>query len=356
MLKKSSVAEQAASYLREELSRHRWKGLIPGRDKLARELGVHGSTVERALQQLEKEGLLETGGPGKARRIVESSQAPSRSASVSVCVLLYDPGDQVDDYILKLQYQLSGTGHRLSFAPRSMSELKFDPDRIAAMVKKQSADAWIVYSGSKAILERFIELPCPTFALFGRMSDLTIAGSGTDILAALRETVQLLHARGHRRIVMLTRTQLVQSGLGLTERTFIESLEQNDLPHSAYNLAEWDNTTAGLKQCLDKLFQVTPPTAIFVDDWMIHNAVQNYLIHERRLEDRNLCCIAMDYHPSFDWLQPQAPHFYWDPAAVVQRAVTWVRNVGRGKNPVQQKLLAAELRGREALTSVELSN
>ena len=352
MLEKHSVAEQAASYLRQELSRRRWQGRMPGRDKLARELGVHGSTVERALQQLEQEGLLEKSGPGKARRIVESNQAPARLPSLTVGVLLYDPGDQTDDYILKLQYELGAAGHRMSFAPRSMSELKFDPGRIAAMITKQAADAWIVYSGSKPILERLLELPCPVFALFGRMSDLPIAGSGTDILAALRETVEVLHSQGHRRIVMLTRTQLMTSGPGLTERTFIEALEQNDLPHSAYNLAEWDNTAAGLKQCLNRLFQLTPPTAIFVDDWMIHNAVQNYLIHEHRMDEQNLCCISMDYHPSFAWLQPHAPHFYWDPAAVVRHAVTWVRHIGRGRTPVSQKLVKAELRGRESLTWV----
>jgi len=344
MLERQSVSDQVASYLRGELKRKRWTGHMPGRDILARELGVHGSTVERALQQLEKEGLVKKSGQGKPRLIVASGKR--RASATSVCVLLYDAGDQADDYILSLQHHLDAAGHTLTFAPRSMSELKFDPDRIQSMARKQSADAWIVYSGSREILQKFVELPCPVFALFGRMSGLAIAGSGTDILTTLRETVRRLHQQGHRKIVMLTRAQLVESGLGLTERTFVEALEENDIPHGSYNLAGWDNTTHGLRQCLDKLFQVTPPTAILVDDWMIHNAVQNYLLHECGAERRKVCCISMEYHPSFSWYEPPVPHFYWDPDAVVRCAVGWLKKVGRGNNHViQQKLIKAEFRG-----------
>ncbi len=348
MLKILDVSEQVASYLREELKRQRWTGNMPGRDKLARELRVHGSTVERALQQLENEGLLKKSGQGKPRIIVQSGRSPSRATSV--CVLLYDAGDKNDDYILNLQYHLNAAEHSLTFAPQSMRELKFESRRIESMVKKQSADAWIVYSGSKEILQKFVHLQCPTFALFGRMSGLPIAGAGTDILTALRLTVQLLHRQGHRRIVMLTREQLVESGLGLTEQTFIEALENNNIQHSSYNLAGWDNTPNGLRQCLDRLFKLTPPTAIFVDDWMIHNAVQNYLFQIHGSDHRKVICISMEYHPSFSWYQPQVSYFYWDPVSVVQCAVTWLKNVSRGKNVIKQNLIKAEIRGNLTLT------
>lgn len=323
---------------------------MPGRDKLARDLKVHGSTVERALQLLESEGLLEKAGPGKPRLIVSSGKTATTASTV--CVLLYDVGDEADDYILKLQYHLGAAGHTLTFAPRTMCELKFDPDRIEAMIRKKSADVWIVYSGSQRILERFVQLSLPVFALFGRMSGLPIAGSGTDIQAALREAIQCLHEHGHRRIVMLTRTQLVESELGLTERTFVRELKEKNLPVSTYNLAVWDNTSSGLKHCLDKLFEVTPPTAILVDDWTIYNAVQNYLFYRRGVDRLKVSCISMDYHPSFSWYVPPALHFYWDPVDVVQAAVAWVKNVGRGKKPVAQKLIKAEFRGRELLTRV----
>lgn len=343
MLETQSVAEQAASHLRKQLRQQRWTGRMPGRDKLARELGVHGSTVERALRQLEHEGLLKTAGPGKPRMIVATGCLPAKASTA--CVLLYGSGDQTDDYILSLQQHLNEAKHKLSFAPRSMTELKFDPDRIEAMVHQQPADAWIVYSGSKEILQRFTQLRRPTFALFGRMSELPIAGAGTDILSALRDTVGRLHRLGHHKIVMLTRTQLVTSGPGLTERTFIGALEECGIPHGAYNLAEWDNTPTGLRQCLDKLFRVTPPTALFVDDWALHCAVQNYLLKVMGADHRKLNCISMDWHPSFAWCVPAVPHFHWSSDAVVKRAVSWLKGVSRGKPNTRQHMIKAEFRG-----------
>ena len=72
MFRVRSAVEQVATHLREELERNRWTDTMPGRDQLAHELGVHGTTVKRALEQLEREGILKSAGVGKARQIIKS--------------------------------------------------------------------------------------------------------------------------------------------------------------------------------------------------------------------------------------------------------------------------------------------
>lgn len=324
---------------------------MPGRDKLARELGVHGSTIERALKLLDDEGLVRNLGPGKPRQIVRTSD--SGSAVTTVCVLLYDAGDQADDYILNLQHHLGVAGHMLTFAPRTMLELKFNPSRIERMVKKESADAWIVYSGSQPVLERFVRLSIPTFSLFGRMNDLPIAGSGADIQPALAELVHELRGLGHSRIVMMTRSQFVEGGLGLTEKSFIRELKKNNLPVSTYNLAVWDNTPSGLANCLDRLFKVNPPTALLVDDWTIYHAVEHHLLRDQGVDGRDVLCVSMDPNPSFAWQQPEPVHFYWDPQAVVQPACEWLKSIAAGKVNVTQTMIRAELRGLATLARMK---
>ena len=64
-----SAAEQVAAHLREELQRGRWKGVMPGGDRLVKELGVGRDTIKEALKQLEREGLLESQGRRQQRRI-----------------------------------------------------------------------------------------------------------------------------------------------------------------------------------------------------------------------------------------------------------------------------------------------
>ena len=61
-----TIAEQVATHLRREVLRGVWSGEMPGANRLALELGIDDKTVEVALRQLEKEGLLV--GQGRGRR------------------------------------------------------------------------------------------------------------------------------------------------------------------------------------------------------------------------------------------------------------------------------------------------
>ena len=122
MLNRQSVSEQAAVVLREDLIKRRWTNYMPGRDKLAKELGVHGSTVERALDQLEKEGLLQSQGAGKRRLITVPDHLKQRG--MHVFIVLYEREDTLNNYILDLQYRLYAAGHTFSFAPKTMRELQ----------------------------------------------------------------------------------------------------------------------------------------------------------------------------------------------------------------------------------------
>ncbi len=324
---------------------------MPGRDKLAKELRVHGSTVERALAQLEREGLLEGQGPGKRRRI---TLAKKKSApGTTVALVLYERADASNNYILDLQNRLYAAGHTLTFAAKSMRDLKFDPERIEAMVKETRADAFIILAGPRAVLERLSNHSAPVFALFGRMQDLPIAGTGPDKMPALRETIERLYKNKHRRIVMLTRGETDKSKHKVIERVFVEELMKWNIPHGNYNLPEWENSPAGLNQCLTSLFQLTPPSAILVDDWMLMFGVQSFLARTQGRATRTAVCICTDHHPCFNWCQPGVPHFYWDPQAVVQRVYRWVNNIARGRDDRKQSRIRAELVNSHALTVAE---
>ena len=65
-LRISSGGEQVAAHLREGLLQGRWSGVMPGKNRLARELGVSGKIVVAALGQLERGGLLVGQGPSVA--------------------------------------------------------------------------------------------------------------------------------------------------------------------------------------------------------------------------------------------------------------------------------------------------
>jgi len=67
-----SKGAQLANYLRAELGAGRWRECMPGRMELAALLGVNARTVEEALRQLEREGVLIAQGAGKRRKIAQA--------------------------------------------------------------------------------------------------------------------------------------------------------------------------------------------------------------------------------------------------------------------------------------------
>ncbi len=324
---------------------------MPGRKRLATELGVNMRTIDRALLILEKKGYLQSEGPGKCRRILEKTE-DEPAAAIQIEMLLYERDEDYNIYVLELRRALAAAGHRLNIASKTLLDLKRDPQRVARMVRANPAKAWVVESAPQSVLEWFAQEEIPTFALFGTMTNLPIAGTGPDYLPALRESLQKLFDLGHRRIVMLSREERRQSSYGLIEKTFLEGLRSRGIETGSYNLPDWKETPAGLKQCLDNLFAVSPPTAIFITHNAQLLAVERYLARHRGRKLRNVTLISIDYHQHYDWCDPPIPHFKWEPQQAVRRVVNWVEDLASGKVNHLQKLIQARFVGANAIQAV----
>ncbi|MFO8026042.1 MAG: hypothetical protein R6U56_00065 [Opitutales bacterium] len=342
-----SAAEQTTDFLREEILRGTWTGTVPGRNALVTQLGVGGDTVQTALEQLERSGLLESQGAGRRRRIVLSNK--HRRTALQVKMLLYERDDSSHRLILELRRQLEAAGHGLGFASKTLKDMKHAPRRVARYVKTDPADMWIVDAGSRPVLEWFAQAKVPAFALYGNMSGLPIAGTGPDKLPALREALGCLQRRGDRRIIMLVREEVRKAKHKPFLKTFLEDLEHMGIATGAYNIPDWEESPQGLSACLDQIFKFTPPTAIIVEEPVLCLAVRNYLAEKRGAALRQVALICADQDPSLSWCWPAIPHMRWEHQAVVRRVVRWVKRVAEGKEDRRQKLVAAKLVGSESI-------
>lgn len=331
-----STVDQLAAHLREEILTGGVDGGMPGVLRLKRELGVGSKTVVAALEVLKREGLLETAGKRRRSRVLGNESR--KRQGLKVHILLYEKSQAHGELIVQLGHQLEQRGHRVVHAPKSLSELKFDVTRVAQMVEKTDADAWIVQAGSRPVLEWFSTREVPTFALFGRQSQLPIASLATVKAPAVAEALRKLVSLRHHRIVMLVREERRKPTPGFLERRILEEMTKLGIQTGPYNLPDWEETAEGLHHCLESLFRITPPTALLISESALFFSVQQFFSEKRITVPHDVSLVCMEDHPAFEWFHPQVSHVFNDTKRWVPRMVQWVENIAKGKEDTRETL------------------
>ncbi len=329
-----SVIDQFVEHLREAILRGELGGTMPGVRHLANLQGVGSNTVIAAVARLEREGFLLPQGPGKRSKIVLPEGAKPRA--LRVAILLYEQSDATRSYIVELRHALSEAGHPAHICSRNLLDMKMDLNRVKRMVAQEEADAWVIFAGSREILAWFAEQPVPAFAYGGRRRSVDIAGAGPDKLIGQKVLVERLVALGHRRIVILAREERRKPTPALFEKIFLERLEMHGVPTGPYNLPDWKDSSEGLCKCLDRCFEVTPPTAIFIEEMHIFVAAQQHLAQKGILAPRDVSLICGDPDPAFDWCRPSVAHISWDSRVLIRRILRWANQIALGKDNRRQ--------------------
>jgi DNA-binding LacI/PurR family transcriptional regulator len=336
---KSTITEQVAAHLREEIRLGRWKTSMPGKDRLARELGISPRTVQRALKVLEGEGTLEAQGGGRRRRVAWKGEIEPRPLLVRI--LTYERSDEGLVHHVHLQGELQKAGHTAHFTAKSLQDLGMDVKRVARFVEQTAADAWVVCSGSRPVLEWFATQSVPAFALFGSSSGVRIAGMVPRKNPALAVVVRRLVDLGHRLIVMLVREERLKPYPASFEQTFLNELLASGIAVSSYNLPLWEDNRSGFHRCLDSLFQHTPPTALIVSEPMLFHAAKDHLARRGLLAPEHVSLICDDPDLTFGWCEPTIAHIAWDHRPIVRRVLHWAGNVARGRTDHRQSFTLA---------------
>lgn len=328
------IVEQVTDHLRTALRAGRWQGRLPGRERLAGELGVNAKTIEAALRQLEREGVLMNPGKGRRRQIVAGDERPV--APLRIALLLSEKDDARVDFIVDIRQQLLLAGHEAFHAEKTLIDLAMNPDRIASLVARTAADAWIVVAGSREVLESFATGPVPAFALFGPMTGIRIAGAGPRKAPAIVEAARTLLSLGHRRLVMLVRPRRREPVPGVPEQAFLDELQAHGIVPAPYHLPEWDETPERFHAMLESIFRVTPPTAMIVDEAALFVAVMQFCLARRIRVPEDLSLVCTDADPIFAWCRRSVAHIDWSRGPVMRRVFQWADGLSRGQGDVRQ--------------------
>lgn len=335
-----SKVEQIALHLRAEIAAGKWSREIPGREELALEYGLNSKTVEEALRLLEKQGVLIPQGVGRKRKISDENHTEPRSLKIRI--VLFDKLDRYDIYQIELMHRLSDAGYDVAQAEKSLHDLDMDVSQLAAYVRANPANAWVVVGATRAILEWFAAQSIPVLSIFGRFADIPVAGIGVKKIPAMQQAVQKLMHLGHKRIVMLVREEKRKPKTGMFEQAFLDTLARNNVPVGEYNLPDWNDTVADFHRCVDSLFKTTPPTALLVSEFSLFIAAQQHLAGLGFSAPKHVSLICDDPHYSFSWCKPEISHIYWDQRPIATRALQWADRIAKGKEDIRQSYINAE--------------
>ena len=325
-----SHAEQLAKHLRSEILLGKWSGTMPGILFLEKDLGVNRNTIDAALKLLTKEGLLKGQGPGRRRQIVLKDNHTTRALRVGI--LLHDPRDELEGYMSELYHLLSEAGHSPIFTPKCLKDLRMDGKRVVRMVKQIPTDAWIVGAGSREILAWFADQETPTFSIFGRHADFSIAAVAPNKAPAYAHAIRRLISLGHKRISFLCDGSQRLPRPAKNQRIFLEKLKAAGIQTNQFNLPDWEPTRQGFTIQLEAMFHLTPPTALILDEPHLYSAALHFLAERGMRVPHDVSLICTDPDRSFIWSDPSVSHIRWDHRPVVRRVVQWVNNVAIGKN------------------------
>lgn len=335
-----SLVEQVAEHLRREILHGILARTAPGVHRLAADMGIHHTTAEAALKQLEQEGLLLSQGAGKRRKIQSTENfAPP---SLRIAILAYEDIDRTEPLALEMQHKLQDAGHTVGFAEKSLRDLGLDAKRVEKFVNGCDVDAWIILAGPREVLEWFAQQPKPAFSVFGRRRNIPIASIGPDKLPALLDSLDRLVELGHRRIVMLLREEHRKPQPGFIAQAMLDAMEAHGLKTSSYNLPDWKDNGDDFRRCLNALFHVTPPTALIIDESFLFYVTQYHLSQMRLQTPHDVSLFCADPDPTFAWFIPSVAHIHWDRKKVVRRIVNWAGKVARGLDDRDQSLIRAE--------------
>jgi DNA-binding LacI/PurR family transcriptional regulator len=338
-----SAPEQVAEYLRGAILSGHFGESMPGESGLSSELGLDAKIIAKALKQLEEEGLLENQGARRRRRIVADGSGPGgRCGPLRVALLGGAQGHRRSHFLGDLPYQLSAAGHQAFYAKYSTAELGKNLKRLERMVGETQADAWVVFAGSRELLEWFAEQPKPVISVWGRHHGLPIASAEPERSQAYAEIARELVTLGHRNIVLLARHGLRLPTPGPNEQAFLDELAEQGIPVSSYHLPEWGETVEGFQAQLQRMFRLTPPTALVMDDTSLFTAALQFLSQRGLTVPGDVSLVCTEHDQSLEWCIPTVSHIRWDRRLLNRRILRWARRLGEGKRDLKAYSRPAE--------------
>jgi len=325
--------EQVAEALRDLIQSGEWSGQLPGHRRLMQRLKVHRVVIERALDRLVAEGMVEPAQQGKRRGILKAGSGGQGKDGNQTLLIVGPHG--LNDYShtnhtiltsvfqsaeaegMKVSYEFTDFGYP-GKAVTQVKRLLADhaPTRLILMSPSVSLVNWAV-SGSTV----------PWFAIGGDVRAVPdpIDGLGVSFSKLVCDACALFRANGHRRILipMISgRTVLRKAAMDASTKSWAADIPRVELDAMFANQGEerpdvlarfWPHAFARLK-----------PTAVIAMQNKDYLSLLSYCYQKGIRIPEELSVILLSNDSDCAWLNPQPDCFEFPVKKICRKVMRWL--------------------------------
>ncbi|MDB6092741.1 MAG: transcriptional regulator [Verrucomicrobia bacterium] len=309
--RRASVADQAATALRESIRQGAWGDLLPGEHELARRLSISRPTVRAALARLADDGIV-TIKKGCRTRLCSTRRKNLAGAPPTVCLVVPSPREShgfTGHPVLtemRAQFAVQGIGWEEVF-DRTLGG-RHPETRLASLVHGRHHVCWLLVGASATIQRWFQQAKVPTLVLGSCHEGVDLPSVDVNYYAIGWHAAGCLTKNGHRCVALISPHRPLAGDLaclhGLTEY-----ITQQDKRIAVIEVGAGPSR-AGLLSTVDRLLaKGEPPTAIFCIHVPHVLTMLVHLLRSGRRVPQDISLLCRETHTSVDLGVPELTRY-----------------------------------------------
>jgi DNA-binding LacI/PurR family transcriptional regulator len=327
---KSSLVSQAAAILRERIEAGEWHNWLPGEHELCSQMRVARMTLRRALEQLQRAGLVRAS-QGKRREIIARRRRRGPAATGRVLLLtpvalhFLPPFDAF--WANALRETLEESGYHLEIhADRGPFGRGRGASLDRLMTQFRPVGCVLIYSTRNMQLW-FSRRKFPCVIVGSRHPDVDLPSVDKAHRAICRHAVGLFLARDHRQLALVSPESGAAGDLE-SEEGFNEGLAQTTRCDVRGSVVRHDGSVADICTKLHTLFRRQDrPTGLLVSRSLNVLTVVGHLMRESLRLPQDVALISRDHDPFLERMVPSVARYIVSPEGMASRVSSAVLEI-----------------------------
>ncbi len=341
-----SLAALTARSLREALEAGLWQGHLPGERELCARLQVSRHTLRAALEELQREGLLEVSDRSRRRITLKTPAAATGHhviAVLSAYPLLSLPPSLVV-MVDELRAKLADAGYSVEFyvSPACFSN---KPARaLEGLTARSPAAAWLLLGSLEPVQSWFSRRGLPCLVVGSCARGIELPSVDADFRAVCRHAGAMLRRKGHQAIALI-RPEGDFGGDLESEAGLREALRGDS--QASLRVLRHNGTPEHLCERLDHaLNSPRPPTACVVARAVHTLTVMMFLMGRGLRIPQDVAVVSRDDEMFLRHTLPVVTRYTASPARLARGVFTAAtRLAGKGPPPGAIRMMPQLVRG-----------